>query len=178
MRNISKHKINGFTLIELLVVVLIIGILASIALPQYTKAVKKAHVAKMLPVFRSLADAERVYRLNGETSYSLIDLGIDIPKLTLPGYELISVDFASSQGSEPLSTDPEEGMYAVWRFDKESGGYLFFGVSARKDEAPAIFCISLENPSENCADYGFTVPDELNNYCAQTSPCGPAYRMK
>ena len=56
-----KNKTDGFSLIEVLVVVLIIGILTSVALPQYRKAVVKARVMKLLPLMRTIDSAQQVY---------------------------------------------------------------------------------------------------------------------
>ena len=74
-----KNK-QAFTLIELLVVVLIIGILAAVALPQYRVAVTKARIARLLPLLKTLQDAQKTYYLaNGRYSLTFEELDVDIP---------------------------------------------------------------------------------------------------
>lgn len=72
-----KH--NGFTLIELLVVVLIIGILAAVAVPQYQKAVERARASEALVNVKALVSALKVYKMaNGTISDDLSQLDIDL----------------------------------------------------------------------------------------------------
>ena len=89
MKQKNKMK-QAFTLIELLVVVLIIGILAAIALPKYERAVKRAQMAKIIPVLRSVYNAERALRLESGRNFANISdvsaLPIEIPTVKLPGY--------------------------------------------------------------------------------------------
>ena len=54
-----KH--SGFTLIELLIVVVIIGVLASIAIPKFANTKEKAYLASMKSDLRNLITAEEAY---------------------------------------------------------------------------------------------------------------------
>jgi prepilin-type N-terminal cleavage/methylation domain-containing protein len=55
------HRTSGFTLLELLIVVVIIGLLASIAIPKFTSTKDKAHQASMKGDLRNLATAQESY---------------------------------------------------------------------------------------------------------------------
>lgn len=81
------NKKQGFTLMELLVVVLIIGILAAVALPQYQVAVAKSRYASAMTMVDSVWKAQQVYYMaNGTYAGRFEDLDISLPA----GFEPVS----------------------------------------------------------------------------------------
>lgn len=72
-----KNNQQGFTLLELLVVVLIVGILAAIALPQYQMAVGKTKFSTLKTITRDVqASAQRYYLIQG--TYEGVNSNLDI----------------------------------------------------------------------------------------------------
>ena len=105
---------KGFTLIELLVVVLIIGILASIALPQYSKAVERSRMAEAVQVLGDLGTAQSVYYMeHGIFAQDLDTLNaqgdIFVPNPTAQGRWRLNMERTANGGTQTMARDG--GMY-------------------------------------------------------------------
>ena len=89
----------GFTLIELLVVVLIIGILAAMAWPQYLKAVERSRMAEAVNMINILVQAQqRKYMQTNRYASSL--RGLDIALKNVSGNSFYTKGNAVSGTSE------------------------------------------------------------------------------
>ena len=111
-----SFKQTGFTLIELLVVVLIIGILAAVALPQYELAVEKSRSAEPLTVLKTLRDAQEVYFLsNGSYADDLSKLDVSIePQNKYWKYDMQPMSISATRVNVP---DSRKYMFA-YRFSQ------------------------------------------------------------
>ena len=99
---------KAFTLIELLVVVLIIGVLAAVALPQYQTAINKSRYAGLMPLAKSVKDAEEeVFMTKADYTAVLEDLAVmsgtideGHPNTATNGNVTLSVVAGASEGQD------------------------------------------------------------------------------
>lgn len=72
-------KLKGFTLLELLIVVIILGILASLGLTQYTKVIEKGRSAEAKSILSGLRTLQFAYYLANGAYVDAQTLNPDLP---------------------------------------------------------------------------------------------------
>ena len=128
----------GFTLIELLVVVLIIGILASVALPQYEKAVAKSRLVEARQMLGAIRGAIERYRLENDAEPSTF-ADLDLSFVDNTGTTVTETRFSTKDWSYVL-------IYDAYCLDDQKKA-----VSAGNSEMNLIAC---PNGSVRCMAYG------------------------
>jgi type II secretion system protein G len=155
---------NGFTLIELLVVVLIIGILAAVALPQYQKAVDKTSAMQAVSVMKSIVNAQNLYKLaTGAFATDINDLDVTIPgemstygapSVKTAHFEFV-MHFPSSSLAHLQANNANKGYYIIyyWTLNRLKC------MASKTNERGNKICKNFNPVSVTCPESGYNCYD-------------------
>ena len=166
----NKQFKKGFTLIEMLVVVLIIGILAGIALPQYTNAVEKSKASEALIILKSLRDHQALcYIQKGENASECANLSSDEniftyanileinadPECEDPVCGYATNDFTYSGDAEAIYANRRTYATKYYLTTTALQGHIY---------SNKIICFNESSTKNYCKMIGFTKEGEYGNW--------------
>lgn len=159
MRN---HK--GFTLIEMLTVVLIVGILTAVALPQYSRAIKKSRATEAIAMLRVIHDSgERLAASLGYRDFEHVPYSKAVfNRLDMFDSSTISCSFTPVGEATVMTCDhykyflkPGESYITAQSIDGKTDLYL------KRQDIPEITCYS--EIADQCDLYNLTAETNRKN---------------
>lgn len=115
---------HGFTLIELLIVVVIIGVLASIAIPKFSSMRTKSYIASVTSDLKNLASQQEIY-LSNQYTYAG-----NVPDLYITLTDAVTVSINESTGQGWAATGTHSGLAG-----QQCG--IYFGNASAGNATPA-----------------------------------------
>jgi len=115
---------RGFTLIELLIVVVVIGILATIAIPKFSAMRTKSYIAAVTSDLKNFASHQELY-LSNEYSYAP-----DVATLDMTLTDNITITVNEATGIGWAATATHSGLAGA-----QCG--IYFGTAAASGASPA-----------------------------------------
>ena len=103
----KQNRLSGFTLIEIMIVVVIVGVLAAIAVPQYQGYVLKGRRAAAQAFLLQVAQRQQQYFLDNRSyAPSLTDLNLAMTTDVSPYYQLVAITTGTAPPTFRIEISP------------------------------------------------------------------------
>jgi len=121
---LTQKSLSGFTLIELLIVVVIIGVLATIAIPKFSAMRTKSYVAAVTSDLKNVASQQEVYLSNNNV------YAASFAALGMTATDAVTVSINEADGRGWAATATHSGLSA-----QQCG--MYYGSASAANATPA-----------------------------------------